>query len=270
VTDPTPEPRERNRLLRAFRQDFNLIGLGGAAALSALLANPLPLALGLAAEAFYLIYAPDSVWFKRLVAGEETQRRRAARDLARRRLLDRMPREDRAKFFAVRAVVDGAAESLDADSRLLLEAELARLEDLLDEFAELLVAHQEGARYLRGQNLQEIQRAAERAREDAEGMTDLNLRQAVESRRNVLAQRWETLQSLVRDLRIVRTQIDTIEHALRLFADKAAAWTAAGRSTETLRELVTGLEGTEAALREVRPVLQRLERTLHAREGVRD
>ena len=53
-----------SRFAEAFRESFNVVGLAGAAAASAALLNPLPLLVGLVAEAAYLLFVPDSRWYQ--------------------------------------------------------------------------------------------------------------------------------------------------------------------------------------------------------------
>ncbi|MGH7428654.1 MAG: hypothetical protein ACREJ4_09935, partial [Candidatus Methylomirabilaceae bacterium] len=71
--DPS-EPR-RPRILQALLQDFNLIGLGGVAALAVLTGSPIPLIVGGAVEALYLINAPGSRWFERYLALQRARHR---------------------------------------------------------------------------------------------------------------------------------------------------------------------------------------------------
>ncbi len=52
-----------NRYLEALKENFNVVGLTTAAALSAATLNPLPLLAGLAFEAAYLLFVPDSRWY---------------------------------------------------------------------------------------------------------------------------------------------------------------------------------------------------------------
>lgn len=70
-----------NRYREAFKEDFNLAGLTAAVALSAITLNPLPLLVGLVAEAAYLLFVPDSNWFQDRLAkryDEEVRRHREA------------------------------------------------------------------------------------------------------------------------------------------------------------------------------------------------
>jgi hypothetical protein len=54
---------KKNRFAEAFKENFNLVGLAGAVALSAAFLNPLPLIVVGIAEAAYLLFIPDSRWY---------------------------------------------------------------------------------------------------------------------------------------------------------------------------------------------------------------
>lgn len=57
-----------NRYLEAFKEQHNLIGLSTAVAASMALMNPLPLLVGLVAEAAYLMLYADSKWYEARLA----------------------------------------------------------------------------------------------------------------------------------------------------------------------------------------------------------
>jgi hypothetical protein len=57
-----------NRYLEAFKEQHNLIGLSTAVAASMALMNPLPLLIGLVAEAAYLMLYADSKWYEARLA----------------------------------------------------------------------------------------------------------------------------------------------------------------------------------------------------------
>jgi hypothetical protein len=54
---------KKNRVAEAFKENFNLVGMAGAAAISLATLNPLPLLVGVIAEAAYLLFVPDSRWY---------------------------------------------------------------------------------------------------------------------------------------------------------------------------------------------------------------
>jgi hypothetical protein len=55
--------RRVNRYVEALKENYNVVGLATAAAVSAAMLNPLPLLAGLLAEAAYLVFVPDSKWY---------------------------------------------------------------------------------------------------------------------------------------------------------------------------------------------------------------
>ena len=52
-----------NRFLEAFKESYNVIGLAGLFAASAVVWTPVPLLAGLVLETVYLLFAPDSKWY---------------------------------------------------------------------------------------------------------------------------------------------------------------------------------------------------------------
>jgi hypothetical protein len=76
--------RKGNRWAEAFKENFNVVGLAGAAALAAATLNPLPLLVGVVAEAAYLLFVPDSGWYQARLArrfdAEVEQRRRQLKE----------------------------------------------------------------------------------------------------------------------------------------------------------------------------------------------
>ncbi len=57
-------PQKPSNVGTAFQEGGNIVSLAGLFALSAATLNPLPLLVGLIAEAVYLLFVPDSKWYK--------------------------------------------------------------------------------------------------------------------------------------------------------------------------------------------------------------
>lgn len=71
----------QNRYREALAEGGNLVGISSAVALSLATFSPLPLLVGLVAEAAYLLFVPDSEWYSRRLARRhdvEIDRRREA------------------------------------------------------------------------------------------------------------------------------------------------------------------------------------------------
>jgi len=68
-----------NRVRDAFMEGYNTLGLASLVAVSAATLNPLPLIMGVVAEAAYLLFVPDSKWYAERVEAKydaEVMRRR--------------------------------------------------------------------------------------------------------------------------------------------------------------------------------------------------
>jgi hypothetical protein len=73
-----------NKISSAFKESYNTIGLAAVAAVSAALLTPIPLFVGLVAEAAYLLFVPDTKWYESRLAkkydSEIEERRRKLKD----------------------------------------------------------------------------------------------------------------------------------------------------------------------------------------------
>lgn len=78
------ETRNKHRFQEALRENLNLIGLSTVAAVSIAMFHPLPLLVGLVAEAAYLLFVPNSRWYEQRLSrrheAEIEQRRRKLKD----------------------------------------------------------------------------------------------------------------------------------------------------------------------------------------------
>jgi hypothetical protein len=60
--------KKENRFSQALKEQFNIIGLAGIGAVALAMTNPLPLLIGIVAEAAYLLFVPDSKWYQSRLA----------------------------------------------------------------------------------------------------------------------------------------------------------------------------------------------------------
>lgn len=264
MPDPAPsndrsEPR-RPKIVEAFLQDFNLIALGGAFALSAFTQSPIPLIVGAAAEALYLINAPGSAWFERYLAIQRARRRGQRRDAWRSRTLAMLPRTDRERFRALQRRLASTRDSLDQETRLVALAELDRVEDLLDQMLELLTVRTAARTYLSTVDVEALMAEVQQVRRRMKNTDYPDLTRVEEQRLDVLEKRLNEYREMQKNLEIVTSQIATIEHSVAYLADKLVSWSAAGREPQGLKEILAGVESTEQAMEQVRPVMERIQR----------
>ncbi len=265
MADPSP-PREsraprRPKILEALLQDFNLIALAGTAAVAAVTQSPIPLIVGGAAEALYLINAPGSRWFERYLGVQRARQRSVRRERWRARMLAALPRLERERFRAAQRRLAVAQGALDQETRILAQAELDRVEDLVDQMIDLQSVRVAASAYLdtvdRRALLTEMEQVMRRAREVRD---DAALSRVESQRVEVLQKRLGERAEMERNLEIVTSQIATLEHSVAYLADKLVSWSAAGREPQGLREILAGVESTEQAIEQVRPVVEQIQR----------
>lgn len=241
-----------------------MIGLGGVVALSLLTGSPIPLIVGAAAEALYLINAPGSRWFERYLALQRARRRGHRREAWRQRALAGLPREDRERFRAAQRRLAAVRDSLDPETRLLAMAELDRVDDVLDQMLDLLGMRRAATAYLSTINIEALLEEMRRVRKRISDTSHAALLRVEEQRIEVLEKRVNEYQQMQRNLEIVTSQIATIEHSIAYLADKLMSWSAAGREPQGLREILAGVESTEQAMEQVRPAIEQIQRTRQA------
>jgi len=137
----TQQTTKRNRFAEAFREGGNLVGLAGAAGLSLALLNPLPLLVGLVAEAAYLLFVPDSKWYESRLGKRFEEAIRQRREELKRRTLPLLSPSMQDRFARLEATrVQIYAQAADNQEQWFDEV-LRKLDYLLEKF--LLFASKE-------------------------------------------------------------------------------------------------------------------------------
>lgn len=122
-----------NRYLEAFKENYNVVGLAGATALSAALLNPLPLLAGLVVEAAYLLFVPDSKWYEVRLSARHDAEVEARRRQLKEQIFPELSPEMQARFARLedtRAQINAHAKS---EERWFREV-LRKLDYLLEKF----------------------------------------------------------------------------------------------------------------------------------------
>ena len=264
MADPGPsrEPTgpRRPKIIEALLQDFNLVGLGGLAALSLMTGSPIPLIVGGAVEALYLINAPGSRWFERYLAIQRARRRGQRREAWRQRTLAGLPRQDRERFRATQRRLASVRDSLDQETRVLALAEFDRVEDVLDQMLDLSTVRKTAGAYLSTVNVEALLEETKRVRQRMKETSHPGLLRVEEQRLEVLEKRVGEYRQMQHNLEIVTSQIATIEHSMAYLADKLVSWGAAGREPQGLKEILAGVESAEQAMDQVRPAIEQIQR----------
>lgn len=145
----------KNRYLAALQEQYNLLGLGSLMALSAATLNPLPILVGLVAEAAYLIFVPDTKWFESRLSRQHDAEVRAQREQLKNEILPKLRPNLQTRFAKLeeeRADIDRQA----AADKLWMREVLRKLDFLLDKFLQFALKDEQFRVYLYEARLEKL------------------------------------------------------------------------------------------------------------------
>lgn len=123
----------RNRYLEAFKENYNVIGLTSVLALSAAMLSPLPLLVGLVAEAAYLVFVPDSRWYDVRLSHRYDADVRKRREQLKQQILPTLRPVVQARYMRLEEMRQ-QIEKQAADDQTWVREVLRKLDYLLEKF----------------------------------------------------------------------------------------------------------------------------------------
>ena len=145
----------KNRYLAALQEQYNLLGLGSLVAISAATLNPVPILVGLVAEAAYLIFVPDTKWFESRLSRQHDAEVRAQREQLKNEILPKLRPTLQTRFAKLeeeRADIDRQA----AADKLWMREVLRKLDFLLDKFLQFALKDEQFRVYLYEARLEKL------------------------------------------------------------------------------------------------------------------
>ncbi len=136
-----------NKLIQAFKEGGNLVGLASTVALSAAFLDIWPLLAGVVAETAYLLFVPDSRWYAARLAKRSEQDVEGRRQQLKAQTLPRLRPEMRAQYEKL----EGMRRQIEAqsqDNAVWLQDMLRKLDYLLDKFLVFALKEQDFRNYL--------------------------------------------------------------------------------------------------------------------------
>lgn len=236
----------------AFLNAGNLSALAGATIASAATGEPWIAVCAAAAEAVWLLLAPQSDLLRRRWFDRTWDARRKARDGARLLAkLDGLRPPDQIRACALiqqRARIEDLARENPSFATAMIEAELARLGDLVEGFVDLGLSAARCDRHLGTFDVPGMSRAWSGYVAQMKELPERDPRRAIAARNlEVLKQRTERHADLGRALGTARGQMDLIENTFRLLADEIVTMVSPselGRRLDDLRVAVDAIRET--------------------------
>jgi hypothetical protein len=247
--------KEPNFLVEAFKNQYNLIGLGTALAFAVLSASPFPLILAAGVEMMLLPFMERWERLRRAQALEAEKKQRKESETG--DMLRGLTPSERQRYHALETLAAEIRQNykvLDPSSRILLEELSGKLTFLLNFYLRMrysLVRYESYFATTDPKRMEE--RIAALDREIEKGTERV---QAIKARtKRVLQKRLERYKKALENRGIVDAQTETVQEVLQLLRDQSFSMRDPRTITEQLDGLVSSAEETERGVRDMEDIL---------------
>jgi hypothetical protein len=259
MPDPNDSRRgEPNYIKEAFKWQYNLIALGGAAALSVVAGSPLPMMLAAGAELMYLASVPNIAAFQRLVRSWRYADQKKDHDDRLKEMQFALPPEIRDRVRHLEMIGDAIRRNYDrlsSTSQAFIGQIETQLQGLMTAFIRLSNADVQHVQYLQSTDAnaikREIQYLKDRLSKEAAKVQEIN-----KKRIEILDKRIEKHQKIRENRQVIDAQCRAIEDVLQLIHDQSITMTDPQQVSDRLESLVKDVEHTEESVREVEAIFQ--------------
>ena len=245
----------------AFANPYNLSLLAGAGSAALLTGHWWVGLCAVAAEAVWMLFAPDSrllrkKWFDPIWDSEQEAARKA-RQAAK---FNALPDEEKERALKLRdqqkriekMAKDNASFSVD-----LLSTDIAKMEDLVDDFLDMAAVSSRYDSYLKDMNLPDIEQDIRRYTLQSEKLPAGDERRKVAQKNlEVLLSRKDRYMDLRRNLQTARGQMDLMENTFLLLADEIVGMQNPRELGARLDELREGVAAVQETSRETERYMQ--------------
>jgi len=240
----------------AFKLQYNLIGLGTAAAFALLSVSGLPLVLAAGLELIYLSTVPNMPRFQRLVRSWKYEEEKRQREVKLVDMLRELPRELQARYgdlCGICAAIRGNYNRLSSTSRIFTGQLDQKLNGLAHSYLRLLYASKQHREYLRSTDPAVIRREVAELQHgldaDPPKVQEIN-RKRIE----IMGKRLEKYEKIKENLDVIDAQCAAIEDVLHLMRDQSVTFRDPQQMAEQLESLMQDVEQTEQTVREVESI----------------
>ena len=248
-----PESGNLDYLKEAFKWQYNVIGLAGAAALAVVSGTALPVLLAAGVELMYLAVVPQSKQFQRLVRSwqfEDQKKQHDQRLRAMQQQLTPAVRERYGKLQQICQMIRTNYSRLSSTSQIFVDQMSARLDGLLHSYLRLANAGITYSEYLQRANPRAIDQEIASLERDM-SKQPAKVQEINRKRIEIMRKRQERFRKIVDDLQVINVQCEAVEDVLELIRDQSVSLTDPQMVTEKLDGLVADVESTEATVREI-------------------
>jgi hypothetical protein len=259
MPDPNDSPRgEPSYIKEAFKWQYNLIAMGGAAAFSVVAGSPLPMILAAGAELMYLASVPNMPAFQRLVRSWRFADEKKEHEERMKTLQYALPPEIRDRYRDLEKFAEAIRRNYDrlsSTSQAFIGQIETQLQGLMTAFIRLANSDVQHVQYLQTTDANairnEVKYLKDRLPKEAVKVQEIN-RKRIE----ILEKRLEKHQKIKENRQVIDAQCRAIEDVLQLIHDQSITMTDPQQVSDRLESLVKDVEQTEESVREVEAIFQ--------------
>ena len=254
-------PEEPNFLARAFKSQYNLIGIGTAVGFSILSGTFLPLLIAAGIELVALPLVSGNSRFQRLVRARDLEEKSRAREEKAQAQTTEMLRAlddfERGRYRQLEGLAQEMRHNyrgLDASSRMLVE----ELEDKLDFLLSFYLRMRHSiARYQRYFSTTDPEKLQERVfmLEQEIANSPERVKEIKTRTRAVLGKRMERYTKALENKQLIDAQTETVQEVLQLLRDQSYSMRDPKSITEQLDGLLSSAEETERGVKDMEELL---------------
>ena len=245
-----------NYVKAAFRWQYNLISLAGAAAFALITTSALPLLLAAGLELMYLAIVPQNWRFRRLVRSWQLAEEQLKHQQQLNEMLRNLSPEMQSRYVHCAQICGSIRANfaqLSSQSQIFLQQIDTSLQGLLSGYARLLVAAAQQQQYVRSTGRDEIKREIAILQKNMN--TEPQRVQEINQKRiEILNKRLEKFDKIAENTKVVDAQIAAVEDVLLLVRDQSVTMRDPQQVSDRLDSLVHDVEQTEQTVQQVETI----------------
>lgn len=240
-------------LKAAFANVYNLSLLAGALSAAVMTGEYTIGAVALGAEALWLLFGPDFKLFQRAVdksAREEAEKQDRERVA---KTMEKLPEREWARAHALdelRREIERDMQQNPSFQAILVQTEVAKLQQLHSAFVNLAAACVRAETYLSASDPRDLQKQISVQEGVEKSVGDETAQMIARKNIDVLKRRIDTIKEIQNFLARARGQMNLIENSVRLLRDQVLTMGSPAQLGDQLDDLITGVEAIQQTAKE--------------------
>lgn len=253
-----PARSDINYVKEAAKLQYNWITMLGLVGFAAVSGSALPLLLGAGLELMYLSLVPQNGRFQRLVRSWRYADDQRQQDQRLNQMYQEIPPELRVRYVKLDAIAKDIRKNyggLSSFSKIYTEQMEDKLLGLLKGYVRLLHAAWQHREYLRGTDLNLVQRELAQLQK-APASDVAKVKEINQKRIEILNKRMEKFKKIQENTQVIDAQCAAVEDVLALIRDQSVTMRDPQQLSDHLEGLVRDVEQTEETVREVESIFE--------------